>query len=112
MSQIFSAIHTQSKPHEMVCFATKFQTPEVIVSDTPDPAAHAADQTDGWLITNRNSACSIWLKYTPCQGQIKKKGFYFPVSRWLYHYISLPSSLSISDKGVFPLIGYIPVVIY
>lgn len=52
------------------------------------------------------------LKYTPCQGQIKKKGFNFPASRWLYHYISLPSSLSISDKGIFPLIGYIPVVIY
>ena len=52
------------------------------------------------------------LKYTPCQGQIKKKGFNFPASRWLYHYISLPSSLSIFDKGIFPLIGYIPVVIY
>lgn len=52
------------------------------------------------------------IKYTPCQGQIKKKGFNFPASRWLYHYISLPSSLSISDKGIFPLIGYIPVVIY
>ena len=52
------------------------------------------------------------VKYTPCQGQIKKKGFNLPASRWLYHYISLPSSLSISDKGIFPLIGYIPVVIY
>ena len=70
----FSTIHTRSKPHEMVCFATKFQTPEVIVSDTPDPAAHAADQTDGWLITNRNSACSIWLRFLPYPAGIIHSG--------------------------------------
>ena len=42
----------------------------------------------------------------------RRRNLFFLTSRWLYQFVLLPSSSYISIEGIFPLIGYMPVVIY